>query len=143
MKIITSEKDSYIPKWNKNRDLLEDEQIIVEYTNLSWDVRRKHHKKDKTKYIVHDIKNVKDEDIDKDIDEMYSADAEIAVGIDTAAITVAMKPTIRNLTDENDEPIDTWDKLLKTRDACGLRNLIVEIEGALTSSQRGKDSKNS
>ena len=74
---------------------------------------------------------------------MYSADAEIAVDIDNAAITVAMKPTIRNLTDENDEPIDTWDKLLKTRDACGLRNLIVEIEGALTSSQRGKDSKNS
>lgn len=142
MKIITSERDSYVPKWNGNRDLLEMEQIIVDYTNLSWDARRKHHKRDKTRIIVRDIGNAKDDDIDNAIDEQYDADAEIAVDVNTAAIVAAMKPTIRNLTDENDTPIDTWTKLLQTPDACGLRDLIAEIEGALSSSQRGKDSKN-
>lgn len=143
MKIITSEKDSYVPKWNGNRDLVEAERMIVDYTNLAWDARRKHHTHDKTKIIVRDIGNAKDADIDNAVDEQC-ADAEVAVDIDNAAITAAMKPTIRNLFDEkNDEPIDTWDKLLKTPDACGLRKLIAEIERELPNSQRGKDSKNS
>lgn len=142
MKVITSERDSYVPKWHGNRDEVESEQIIVDYTNLSWDARRKHHKRDKTRIIVRDIGNAKDEDIDNAIDEQYDADAEIAVDVNTAAIAAAMKPTIRNLTTEADEPIDTWMKLLQTPDACGLKELIAEIENAITGRQRGTDSKN-
>ena len=140
MQVNIEKKGTYVPKWNDNRELPEDEQIIIEYSNISTIDRRKFHKSASTKLIIDDPLNKSDADIDREIEKQSRT--EIAVGIDTAGMVRAMKPMVKNCEDQDGNPIDTWEKLLSSPDSCGLSELIQECEIALSSTQKAPDSKN-
>jgi len=143
MKISVSRTGSYIPTWRDNRELLESEQVVVEYDYLDWNERQKFITKDKTKLIIDDIETKDDGEVDREIAEQHSK-FEMTFLTDDAGIVTAMKPRIKNLKDDNDNAIDTWQKLLKTpvTPKNKVDKLIAEITRKLSGESKEKDTKN-
>ena len=142
MKVNVSRPGRYVPKWNGNRELEDDEQIVVEYTNLTGEQRRKYMHKEKPLYSIETAGRT-EEEIEAQIQDQTSR-VELRIWTDDADIVMAMKPRILNLTDEDGNPIDTWDKLLaipQTREN-QINVLVAEIETELSTLSKETDSKN-
>ena len=145
MKVQVSQIGEYIPKWQGNQELDETEQIVVNFTNLSFDVRRKFEPRRSFRVLIPNVYNVKGNEIDKAIDEALTPDGEMTGSMpDFAGMVRMMKPTFRNLEDQDGNPITTWAELLKlpvTKEN-HIGDLIEEIELELPKTQEPPDSKN-
>lgn len=143
MKINITREGRYIPKWNGNRDEPDSEQIIVEYTNLTHEQRKKYITNEKPVIHIDDFDRKSDDEIDEDVMRQH-ARMELKVDTDSDGMVVAMSPKIRNLEDNEGNPIDTWSKLLavpQTKEN-QIGALITEITGELSSLSKEKDPKN-
>lgn len=143
MKVNVSNEGRYVPKWMDNRSLPEDEQIVVEFTALSHDQRKKYVHYEKPSYSIETAGKT-----DKEVEDQLEAQTsrvEFKAWTDNDKIAVASKITITNLESEAGDPIDTWDKLL----ACPqtkqnqLSVLVTEVETEFGNLSKEKDSGNS
>jgi hypothetical protein len=142
VKVNISREGTYIPKWEDNRDLPEDEQIVVSFVSLTHDERQKYTHKEKPTYSI-ETEGKTDEEIEAQL-EAQTRRAEFKAWTDDDKIAVACKPTIKNLEDTEGNPIDTWAKLLAAPQTAEnqIRNLVVEIEAHLGSLAKETDTKN-
>ncbi len=146
MRIQVSKKSLYVPEWRGNRELSEEERIVVRYTNLSFDERRKFQPKRAFRVLIPDVYKAKDKELDSAVDEALSPDGEMTSSpADNPGMVRAMKPTIEHLEVEDGDPITTWEALLKTPVTKENRidELISELELELPRTQEPPESKNS
>ena len=145
MKVNVSREGRFIPKWNGNSDKPESEQLVVEYSNLSYTERRKYESTEKPVMTVSDIEVKTEKELDKEIDKQF---ASIQLKVDNEEnekIAAAMKPRFLNFTKDDDTPITTWAELLDIPQTPEnqIAGLIDEIRTHLVKQAREKDPKNS
>ncbi len=144
MKVNISREGRYIPEWRDNRELPDDEQIIVTYSNLSHEEREKYESKEKPILTMTDIEVKTDKQIDEEIDKQF---ASLQVTVDNATgekVAAAMLPKFEHLEDEDGNAITTWAAVLKIPQTKvnQIASLIDEVRTHLVKEAREKDSKN-
>ena len=142
MILNTTQEARYIPEWHGNREEPESSQIVVEFTCLSHDQRKKHIQREKPEMTYKNIDAKTDEEIDAETIAKH-AEMKVRFYTDDEGIVKDMRPRIRNLEDENGNPIDTWAKLVAvpvTPDN-DVESLVREILVYLSSAAKEKDKK--
>jgi hypothetical protein len=141
-RINVSNEGRFVPEWEGNRDLPEEDQLYVEYTCLTHDERKKYVHFEKPSYSI-EIEGKSEEEIEEQI-QQQTKKIEYKAWTDNDKIAVAMKPRIGNFEDMDGNPIDTWAKLLavpQTKEN-QVGALVLEIETELGTLAKEKDSKN-
>jgi hypothetical protein len=143
MRINISDEGRYVPEWEGNRDLPEDEQIVITYTCIDHNARKKYQHFEKPNYSV-ETAGKSNEEIEAELTEQTRR-VEFKAWTDDDKIAIACKPRITNLEDMDGNPIDTWEKLLKVPQTKGnqIGALISEVEKELGTLAKEDDSKNS
>jgi hypothetical protein len=143
MKINVSNEGRYVPEWEGNRELPEDEQVVILYTALPHDERKKYTHIEKPSYSV-EVEGKSNEELEEELANQTRR-AEFRAWTDDAEIAVACKPRVVNLEDLDGNLIDTWAKLLKVPQTKEnqIGALITEVEKELGTLAKEKDSKNS
>ncbi len=143
MKVNISQESRYVPEWMGNRDVEDDEQVVVTHRNLSHGERAKYRHVEKTNISI-EVAGKTEADIEDQI-ETQTRRVDIKTWTEDDKIAVACKPTLSGLYDTDDNPIDTWDKLLAAPQTQEnqLSVLVAEITAHLATLAAEKDSKNS
>jgi len=143
MRVTIEKRSSFRPEWNQNLELPDTEQVVIHYDNLPWNERRKYQKSSDPKITLRNWDKKTDKEIDRDIDAQMST-AEVTVITDEEGMTKAAHVKIENLSDQEGNPIDTWEKLCATPDTPQLKfsDLIREIRNKVSGAQKEPDSKN-
>ena len=133
MRVAIAKRGEFVPEWNGNRDLPEEEQVRVDYKFLSYEERSMHLK---TKPIRMQM---------KDVDNLDGALAEIEYIQDKKGIALKSDVHVHNLETEDKDTGEI--KVCKTMrdlyDSAAFPELAIEIENHLLNANARVDSKNS
>jgi hypothetical protein len=127
MKCTTERTGEHVPEWNGNRALPADEQILVTWTNLSWETRKRYLKTSAAKIVVRDAAKKSEAEIDEDVEKQLES-IEQTFQTDVDGIVRASEVKLAGL-EIDGAAVDTWEKLIKIPDSAGLKvsALIQEI----------------
>ncbi len=131
-----------MPEWEGNRELPEDDQLLITYTPLTGEQRKKYTHKEKPLYSI-EVEGKTDEEVEAQIQEQTTR-IELRIWTDDDEIAAACKPAIKNLEDLDGDPITTWAQLLavpQTKEN-QISVLITEVTTELSNLAKEKDSKN-
>lgn len=142
MKVNISKEGRFIPEWEGNRDLPESEQVVVEYTALTGEQRKKYTHKEKPLYTV-EVEGKTEDEIEEQIQDQ-TRKVELRIWTDDDKIAAASNIRIGNLEDTDGDPLDTWDKILKAPHTKEnqLSVLVTEVESELGTLAKETDTKN-
>lgn len=123
MKVRLSRTDTYIPKWNGNRDLPPDEQVVIEYRYMTCEEEERWS-------LIRPVYNTKEET------------GEVRVDYNTHANDIwdACVTSVRGLCGDDDKPLTDPKAVRKVP---GIYALVTEVVAEIKQGISEADSKNS
>jgi hypothetical protein len=137
-------RSRYVPEWNGNRALPENDQVVVHWDNLTWEQRRKHVRASDLKMILKNAGQKGEAELGREVDRQLN-EFEQTFTTDREAMAREAKVTIEGLNDAEGKPLaSTWEQLCKLPDTpqAKFSALIVEIQNAIVNGAKEPDRKN-